>query len=84
MNLWKKMVLSVHRNIQTLAIEIFTFLNGLSPPIMNEVFQVKPSASYTMRNKNELHSRNPKTVTYGTELISFLAHKILSVVPQKT
>ena len=25
-----------HRNIQTLAIEIFKFLNGLSPSIMNE------------------------------------------------
>ena len=30
-----------HRNIQTLAIEIFRFLNGLSPQIMNKVFQVK-------------------------------------------
>ena len=30
-----------HRNIQTLAIEIFKFLNGLSSQIMNEVFQVK-------------------------------------------
>ena len=27
-----------HRNIQTLAIEIFKFLNELSPHIMNEVF----------------------------------------------
>ena len=29
-----------HRNIQTLAIEILKFLNGLSPPIINEVFHV--------------------------------------------
>ena len=27
-----------HRNIQTLAIEVFNFLNGLSTPIMDEVF----------------------------------------------
>ena len=27
-----------HRNIQTLAIEIFKFLNGLFPQIMNKVF----------------------------------------------
>ena len=33
-----------HRNIETLAIEIFKFLNGLSPQIMNEVFQVKSPA----------------------------------------
>ena len=62
-----------HRNIQTLAIEIFKFLNGLSPKIMNEVFQVKWPASYHLRDKNDLYSRNPKTVTYGTETFSFMA-----------
>ena len=41
-----------HRNIQTLAIEIFKFLNGLSPQIMNEVFQVKSPALYYLRDKN--------------------------------
>ena len=33
-----------HGNIETLAIDIFKFLNGLSPQIMNEVFQVKSPA----------------------------------------
>ena len=55
-----------HRNIQTLANEIFKFLNGLSPQIMNDVFQVKSPAPYYLRDKNELYSRNPKTVAYGT------------------
>ena len=36
-----------HRNIQTLAIEIFKFFNGPSPQIMNDVFQVK-SPVYTI------------------------------------
>ena len=67
---------SHHRNIQTLTIEIFKFLNGISPPIMNEVFQVRQSAPYSLRDKNELYSRNPKTVTGGTESILFLAPKI--------
>ena len=39
-----------HRNIQTLAIEIFKFLNGLSPQIMNEVFQVKSPAPYYLKD----------------------------------
>ena len=68
---------SIHqRNIQTLAIEIFKFLNGLSPKVMHEVFQVKLLAPYHPRDKNELYSRNPKTVTYGTESVSFVAPKI--------
>ena len=72
-----------HRNIQTLAIEIFKFLNGLSPQIMNDVFQVKSPAPYYLRDKNEFYSRNPKTVAYGTESVSFMAPKIWSIVPQE-
>ena len=73
-----------HRNIQTLAIEIFKFLNGLSPKVMHEVFQVKLLAPYHPRDKNELYSRNPKTVTYGTESVSFKAPEIWSLVSQES
>ena len=72
-----------HRNIQTLAIEIFKFLNELSPHIMNEVFQEKLPAAYHLRDKNELYKRNSKTVAYGTESVSFMAPKIWSIVPQE-
>ena len=65
-----------HRNIQTLAIEIFKFLNGLSPQTINEVFQVKSPAPSYLRDKNDLYSRNPKTVTHGTESVSFMAPEI--------
>ena len=62
------MVLSVYVKYSNLdAIEIFKYLNRLSPPIMNEVFQVKPPAPYS----------------YGTESISFLSPKIWSIVPQE-
>ena len=72
-----------HRNIQTLANEIFKFLNGLSPQIMNDVFQVKSPAPYYLRDKNELYSRNPKTVAYESESVSFMALKNWSIVPQE-
>ena len=52
-----------HRNIQTLAIEIYKFLNGLFPQIMNEVFQINSPAQG--RDKNELYSRNPKQWRLG-------------------
>ena len=72
-----------HRNIQMLAIEILKFLNELSAQIMNNVIQVKSPASYYLRDKNELYSRNPKTVAYGTESVSSMAPKIWSIVPQE-
>ena len=84
MNYWRRISFSIHhRNIQTLTIEIFKFLNGLSPEIMNDVFQVKSRAPYYLRDKNELHSRNPKTLAYGTESVSFMAPNIWSIVPQE-
>ena len=58
-----------HRNIQTLDIEIFKFLNGLSPQIMNEVFQVKSPVLYYLRDKNDLYSGNPETVWNGVNLV---------------
>ena len=60
-----------HRNIQSLAIELYKFFHGLSPSIMKNVFHL---------NTNIPYSRNPKTVKYGTETISYLAPKIWSLV----
>ena len=75
---------SIHRrNIQALAIEIFEFLNGLFQQIMNDVFQAKSPVPYYLRDKNELYSKNPKTVAYGTESVSFMAPKIWSIVHQE-
>ena len=71
------------RNIQSLAIKKFNFLSRLSLKLMNYIFQIKLSALYSLRDKNELHSRNPKTATYGTRSNSFLTPKICSIVPQE-
>ena len=70
------------RNIQILTIEIYKFLNGLSPSFLNNVFHQNISNSYDLRNREELYSRNPKTVRYGTETISYMAPKIWSKVSE--
>ena len=73
---------SIHeRNIQSLAIEIYKFLNGLSPSFLNNVFHKNISNSYDLRNHKEIYSRNPKTVRYGTETVPYMVPKILSKVP---
>ena len=50
---------------------------------MNDVFEVKSPAPYYLRDKNELYSRNPKIVAYGTDSVSFMAPKIWSIMPQE-
>ena len=74
---------SIHeRNIQSLAIENYQFFNGLSPSLLNNVFHKNISNSYDLRNHKELYSRNPKTVRYGTEPVSYMAPKIWRKVPE--
>ena len=70
------------RNAQSLAIEIYKYQHGLSLAILSEVFQVNETISYDLRMRNKLYSRNPKTVRYGTETVSFLSPKIWSLIPQ--
>ena len=72
-----------HRNIETVAIEIFKFLNGLFPEIIYEVFQIKSRALNYLRDKSELCRKNPKTVAFETESVSFMAPKTWSIVPQE-
>ena len=67
-------IFSIHlRNIQSLALEIYKFVNDLSPEKMNSVFHLKENNRYSLKNIYELYSRKPRIVKYGTETISYLA-----------
>ena len=70
-----------HRNIQSLAIELYKFFLGLSPSIMKNVFHLNTNIPYNFRSRNELYCRNPKTAKHGAETISYVAPKIWSLVP---
>ena len=69
-----------HRNIQSLAIELYKFFHGLSPIIMKNVFHFNTNIPYNLRSCSELYSRNPKTLKDGTKTICYLAPKIWSLV----
>ena len=64
-----------HRNIRALAIEIYKVMQGISPPLLNEVF-VPRQCNYEFRGHNFLERRRVKSVRYGTQSISSLALKI--------
>ena len=75
--LMKEKSFSIHeRNIQSLAIEFYKFLNGPSPSFLNNVFHKNISNSYDLRNHKKLYSRNPKTVRHGTETVLYMTPKI--------
>ena len=73
---------TVHeRNIQALAIEMYKMCNNLSPDIMKLVIPLKGTSQYCSRFP--FKTRNVNTVRYGTETISFLGPKILSIIPNE-
>ena len=58
------------RNLKFLLTEVYKFLNGLSPPIMNEVFQTN-DCPYDLRNPRILASKRKSTIKYGINTIVF-------------
>ena len=65
-----------------LAIEIYKFLHNLWPCIMNNILKVNQSVPYDLRKGNLLQGRNPSSVRYGTEPISYTAPKLWTLVPK--
>ena len=69
------------KNIQALMIEIYKLLNGLSPPIMNDLFNIR-EMQYNLRNFRELQSYNVRTVRFGLETISFKGPQLWQQLPE--
>ena len=67
------------RNIQTLAIELYKVVHGLSPEIIKHVFPLEESVRYPSVNK--LMTRNVNTVRYGTETLAHLGHNTCGIIP---
>ena len=68
------------RNLKFLLTEVYKFLNGLSPPIMNEVFQTN-DCPYDLRNPRILASKHKSTIKYGINIIAFRGPQIWQNIP---
>ena len=72
---------SVHQNnIHFLMIEVYRFLNGLSPPIMDDIFRLRENR-YNLRNFRLLECHNVKTSIYGTETVTYKSSQLWNLVP---
>ena len=68
------------RNLKFLLTEIYKFLNGLSPTIMNEVFQTN-DCPYDLRNPRILASKHKSPIKYGISKIAFRGSQIWQNIP---
>ena len=71
------------RNIQSLAIEIFKTKNNLNPKFMKDIFMDKCDNGYNLRRKDELRTKNIKSVRNGEDTLMYLGSKIWRIIPEK-
>ena len=71
-----------HRNLQKLVTEIFKVKNGLSPELINDVFEFieKP---YSLGTTSYFRSRKIRTIKYGIETPSYFGPKLWKLVPNE-
>ena len=60
--------------------EICKFLNGLSPPIMSEIFK-KKYCPYSLRNRRSLTTNFQSTLKYGIDSIVYKYLQIWQFLP---
>ena len=63
-------------------IEVYKYLHGLSPPIMNDMF-LRRDTKYNLRNFRELLVEKATTVKYGTETITYKAPQLWQLLPRE-
>ena len=63
--------ITIHqRNLQVLVTEMYKIVNGIAPPITNSLFQFRCNTN-SIRNFQEVFTKNRKTVKYGTETVTY-------------
>ena len=72
-----------HKNIQSLAIEMYKVKNEIAPMITANVFTRMPENHYNFRHRSDFIVPFARTVYHGTESISYLGPKIWDIVPSE-
>ena len=73
--------ISIHNiNVQALAIELFKIVNGITPEIMKDVFQLKGQGMYC--SSFPFKNRNIRTTKYGMKTLSHLGAKKWDQIPE--
>ena len=61
-----------HRNLRSLAIDMYKVHRGISPEILNDLFPLRQADQYNLRNRSQFIIPNMKTVNHGFESLRYL------------
>ena len=73
----------LHQNLQKLEVELFKVSGGLSPKIVNELFQFREQISYELRQRPQFKIPWVHSVFSGTESLKFPGPKACALVPNE-
>ena len=68
------------RCINSLMIEVYKYLKGHSPDIMNDIFKLRKN-EYNLRNFHIFQTENPRSLKYGLDAIPYRASQLWQQVP---
>ena len=69
-----------HRNLQSLAIELFKVRNNLSVTIMNDIFQPRV-LNYNLRSQTDFARPNARSEHFGINSLRYMSAKVWDMVP---
>ena len=72
-----------HRNIQTLAADMFKVRNEMSPEIICDIFTKRINNHHNLRHINNFETPFVRTVYNGMESVSYLGPKIWDIAPKE-
>ena len=70
-----------HRNLRTLAVEVFKVFKGLSPVVFAEAFPARQQSQYNTKNYSYFAMPRSKTVNHGLESLSYIGAKLWVSIP---
>ena len=68
--------------IEIFKVQLLKYMNFSTASLQTYGRKLNRSPTYNLTTRQDLYSRNPKTMKYGTKTISFLARKTQTIVPQ--
>ena len=68
-----------HKNIQTLAIELYKVKNNLSDQIMQEIFEKRQNVDYNLRFKTDFVLPGVGTTYFGLHSLRYLSFENLEI-----
>ena len=70
-----------HRNIQTMAIEMYKTKNNLGPSILNNIFPLNTRSRTGLRSSSDFSRPRVNTVHFGKDSLHYFGSVIWDIIP---